>query len=138
MEEENTILEDVYGYLGMEYSDEDPFAKEIATRISDSLLDLKSIGFVVHANSYNTRTFNDVLNLKDKPEDLTIDDEYYFEDVSGFIRGYVCEHVKVSFDPPGSGYVTNAINERLKEQKFRLARLVEDMKDTYDWLWRDE
>lgn len=138
MEFEKAIIEDVYGYLGMEYSEEDPFAQEIATRITDSLFDLKSLGFGVHANSYDTRTFNEVLNLKDKPDDLTIDDESYFEDVSGFIRGYVCEHVKIAFDPPGSAYVTNAINDRLKEQKFRLARMVEDMRDTYDWLWRDE
>ena len=74
------------------------------------------------------------LNQVGAPEFAITDDQAQWEDYSnsvtllGFVRTFICDTVRLIFDPPNSSFVITNIKERLDDLLFRIHVEVDNQK----------
>ena len=113
---ENSILEDISKLLGVQV-DEDFFETDI----------------VIHINS----AFNQLCQLgvgPDTPFRITTTDETWSDfmpNISDYedIKTYIYLYVRLIFDPPTSGFVTDAIKARMAELEWRMYVQADNERD---------
>lgn len=104
------IMDTIKKMLGLS-EDYSAFDTEILFFINSAIMDLSQLGvcspnFQITENS--NETWDDLLS------------EYSNNGLLNSAQEYIYLRTRLSFDPPNSGYVTNALKDRLTEATWRL------------------
>lgn len=114
-----TILNTIKKMLGLT-EDYHAFDTEITFFINSAIMDLSQLG-VCSPDFQITEEGNESW------DDLLLEDSS-----NGLLNGaqkYIYIKTRLVFDPPNSGYITNALQEELKETTFRLRVQVDGESD---------
>lgn len=103
---EKSILYSVKKVLGLgaEYT---PFDEDVILHINSAFATLHQIG-VGPAEGFS---------IEDEVSEW---DQFFDDAVLNHVKSYVCDFVRLRFDPPQTGFGTTAIQERLKEYEWRI------------------
>lgn len=114
--DDNSILEDISKLLGVQVS-EDYFETDILIHINSAFNQLCQLGIgpkTPYKIEGTTETWSNFMtNISD------------FEDV----RTYIYLYVRLIFDPPSSGFVTDAIKARMAELEWRMYVQADNERD---------
>lgn len=110
-----SIIDTIKKMLGLS-SDYTAFDTELLFFINSAIMDLSQLG--VCSNDFQitengNETWGDLLS------------EYSNDGLLNSAQEYIYLRTRLSFDPPNSGYVTNALKDRLTEATWRLRVQVE-------------
>ena len=103
---EQNILDSIKILLGIQ-CDYDAFDNEIIYNINNAFMDLYQLGF-------GKQPF--VIKNKREIWSDAIENNKFFEG----IKMYIFQKTKLGFDPPGSSFVLESINNQLRETEWRL------------------
>lgn len=109
------IIDTIKKMLGLS-EDYSAFDTEILFFINSAIMDLSQLG-VCSSNFQITENGNETW------DDLL--SEYSDNGLLNSAQEYIYLRTRLSFDPPNSGYVTNALKDRLTEATWRLRVQVE-------------
>ena len=108
MADKPTILNTVKKVLGLS-EDYNAFDVDIITAINSAFATLQQLGVGP----------DDGFELEYEDDEQTWD-SYSTDPALRSVRSYICDKVRMAFDPPANSFTQNAINDRIKEFEWRL------------------